>query len=133
MNTNKNTRPETAATDYRLVRKYQREAAKQDLQILLSVKYNMRTATKRFTRTELLQETVSMDRSSRSMPYVNGVGQGYICNSAKPSRTIPRSIHYASISEVTTVRFGSNLTTTTTVTIVQAISVPAFPKNSATL
>ncbi len=28
MNTNKNTRPETAATDYRLVRKYQREAAK---------------------------------------------------------------------------------------------------------
>ena len=31
----------------------------------------MRTATKRFTRTKLLQETVSMDRSSRSMPYIN--------------------------------------------------------------
>ena len=31
MNTNKNTRPETAATDYRLVRKYQREAAKAGL------------------------------------------------------------------------------------------------------
>ena len=93
----------------RLIRKFQREAAKAGFTSPFIRKIQHADYSKDLYKNGITTEPVSTGRSSRSKPCANGAAKRLTGLSARPSKTARRSIRVGLISAATTVRYGWSL------------------------